>query len=100
MRTSGSSISGPGFWEGGLFGLAIDLGSTTIAAHLCDLRNGEVIASAGVMNPQIRFGEDLMSPGQLCHDEPGRRQAEMTEAVREAIDRLAGRWRSRRASIA
>ena len=51
----------PGFFEHTIYGLAVDLGSTTIAAHLCDLRTGEVIHSAGVMNPQIRFGEDLMS---------------------------------------
>ena len=44
-----------------IFGLAVDLGSTTIAAHLCDLATGEVLASSGLMNPQIRFGEDVMS---------------------------------------
>ncbi|NIR59319.1 MAG: drug:proton antiporter, partial [Gammaproteobacteria bacterium] len=50
----------PGFHDRA-FGLAVDVGSTTIAAHLCDLSSGEVVASSGVMNPQIRFGEDLMS---------------------------------------
>ena len=51
----------PGYYDGSVYGLAIDLGSTTIAAHLCDLQTGEVRASSGLMNPQIRFGEDLMS---------------------------------------
>ncbi len=51
----------PGLYEGGLYGLAIDLGSTTIAAHLTDLKSGDVLSSSGLMNPQIRFGEDLMS---------------------------------------
>ena len=51
----------PGFYEGSIYGLAIDVGSTTIAGHLCDLVTGEVLASTGLMNPQIRFGEDLMS---------------------------------------
>ena len=51
----------PGLYEDGLYGLAIDLGSTTIAAHLTDLKSGEVLKNAGLMNPQIRFGEDLMS---------------------------------------
>ena len=51
----------PGWHEGPLLGLAIDLGSTTVAAHLCRLGDGAVLASGGVMNPQIRFGEDLMS---------------------------------------
>ncbi|MCA1777402.1 MAG: ASKHA domain-containing protein [Loktanella sp.] len=78
----------PGFHEGRIFGLAIDLGSTTIAAHLCDLRNGEVKASAGVMNPQIRFGEDLMSRVSYAMMNPGG-DKEMTAAVREAISDLA-----------
>ena len=43
------------------FGLAVDIGSTTIAMHLCDLTTGNVLATSGGMNPQIRFGEDLMS---------------------------------------
>ena len=51
----------PGFIDSNLYGIAIDLGSTTIAAHICDLSTGEVINSSGIMNPQIRFGEDLMS---------------------------------------
>ena len=56
-----------------VYGLAVDVGSTTIAAHLCDLVGGEVVTSAGRMNPQIRFGEDLMSRVFLLHDESGRR---------------------------
>ena len=51
----------PGLREAPLYGLAIDLGSTTIAGHLVDLTDGAVLASSGLMNPQIRFGEDLMS---------------------------------------
>ncbi|MCA3438054.1 MAG: DUF4445 domain-containing protein [Rhodobacter sp.] len=79
----------PGFHEGGLYGLAIDLGSTTIAAHLCDLRDGTVLASGGVMNPQIRFGEDLMSRVSYAMMNPGG-DVEMTRAVREALDALIG----------
>ncbi|TNC50556.1 DUF4445 domain-containing protein [Rubellimicrobium rubrum] len=78
----------PGFHEGRIYGLAIDLGSTTIAAHLTDLRNGTVKASAGAMNPQIRFGEDLMSRVSYAMMNPGGDQ-EMTQAVRAAIDGLA-----------
>ncbi|WP_431299628.1 ASKHA domain-containing protein [Tabrizicola sp. BL-A-41-H6] len=79
----------PGFNEGPLHGLAIDLGSTTIAAHLCDLADGRVLASSGVMNPQIRFGEDLMSRVSYAMMNPGG-DVEMTRAVREAINTLAG----------
>ena len=79
----------PGFHEGTVYGLAIDLGSTTIAAHLCDLRDGAVLASSGLMNPQIRFGEDLMSRVSYAMMNPGG-DVEMTRAVREAINALAG----------
>ncbi|RVD51569.1 DUF4445 domain-containing protein, partial [Mesorhizobium sp. M8A.F.Ca.ET.023.02.2.1] len=43
------------------YGLACDIGSTTIAMHLVSLLSGRVAASSGTSNPQIRFGEDLMS---------------------------------------
>ncbi|WP_425102021.1 ASKHA domain-containing protein [Tropicibacter sp. S64] len=78
----------PGLHEGGLFGLAIDLGSTTIAAHLTNLETGEVTASSGIMNPQIRFGEDLMSRVSYAMMNPGG-DLEMTRAVREALNTLA-----------
>jgi uncharacterized 2Fe-2S/4Fe-4S cluster protein (DUF4445 family) len=77
----------PGFHES-VHGLAVDVGSTTIAAHLCDLVSGEVVASAGRMNPQIRFGEDLMSRVSYAMLNPGG-AAQMTRAVREALDELA-----------
>ncbi len=77
----------PGFYEGGIYGIAIDLGSTTIAGHLCDLATGEVLASSGLMNPQIRFGEDLMSRVSYSMMNPGG-AAEMTRVVREAINML------------
>ena len=78
----------PGLYEGALCGVAIDLGSTTIAAHLCDLRDGRVLASGGVMNPQIRFGEDLMSRVSYAMMNPGG-DVEMTDAVRLSINALA-----------
>ncbi len=77
----------PGFDETPLYGLAIDLGSTTIAAHLTDLRTGEVAASSGIMNPQIRFGEDLMSRVSYAMMNPGG-DVEMTTAVRMALNAL------------
>jgi uncharacterized 2Fe-2S/4Fe-4S cluster protein (DUF4445 family) len=76
----------PGFHDRS-FGLAVDVGSTTIAAHLCNLTSGEVIASSGLMNPQIRFGEDLMSRVSYVMMNPGG-DREMTAAVRRAINDL------------
>ena len=78
----------PGFHDRA-FGLAVDVGSTTIAAHLCNLATGEVIASSGSMNPQIRFGEDLMSRVSYVMLHPGGEQ-ELTASVREGINRVIG----------
>ena len=72
-----------------VYGLAIDVGSTTIAAHLCDLGTGEVISSDGMMNPQIRFGEDLMSRVSYAMMHP-QGAGEMTRAVRDGINRIIG----------
>ena len=70
------------------FGLAIDVGSTTLATHLCDLSTGDVVAAAGAMNPQIRFGEDLMSRVSYVMMNPDG-AAELTAAVRGAVAELA-----------
>ena len=78
----------PGFTERA-FGVAIDVGSTTIAAHLCDLATGEVVASVGAMNPQIRFGEDLMSRVSYVMMNPG--GDERTDARRARGDERADR---------
>ena len=77
----------PGYYEGTIYGLAVDLGSTTIAAHLCDLQSGDVVASSGIMNPQIRFGEDLMSRVSYGMMNPNGAN-EMTTAVREGMNAL------------
>ena len=77
----------PGYYEGSIYGMAVDLGSTTIAGHLCDLQTGEVVASSGLMNPQIRFGEDLMSRVSYSMMNAGGAD-EMTTAVREGMDAL------------
>ena len=82
-----------GIWPGEkkvVYGLAIDLGSTTIAAQLCDMNTGEVIATAAAMNPQIRFGEDLMSRVSYVMMNEGGDLA-MTKVVREAFNQLASR---------
>ncbi len=76
----------PGFRDNA-YGLAVDIGSTTIAAQLVNLTTGSVAASGGIMNPQIRFGEDLMSRVSyvLMHPEGAE---EMTAVVRSGINEL------------
>lgn len=70
-----------------LYGMAVDVGSTTIAAHLCNLQTGVVVASAGRMNPQIRYGEDLMSRISYIMMTPGS-EALLTASVRNALSEL------------
>ena len=77
-------------WSGvkqNVYGAAIDLGSTTLAAHLCNLGSGEVVSSSSIMNPQIRFGEDLMSRVSyvMMHEEGAQ---QLTEVVRQALQEL------------
>jgi uncharacterized 2Fe-2S/4Fe-4S cluster protein (DUF4445 family) len=69
------------------YGLAVDVGSTTIAMHVCDLLTGNVLATSGAMNPQIRFGEDLMSRVSYSMMNPEGAQ-QMTAAVRLALNEL------------
>jgi uncharacterized 2Fe-2S/4Fe-4S cluster protein (DUF4445 family) len=76
----------PGFVER-IHGVAVDLGSTTIAAHLCDLSTGDVVTSTGTMNPQIRLGEDLMSRVSYAMMNEGG-AAELTAAARGALASL------------
>ena len=76
----------PGLKEA-LLGVAFDVGSTTIAAHLCDLTSGEVVASAGKMNPQIRYGEDLMSRVSYIMMNTGGEE-KLIAAVRLAMNEL------------
>ena len=78
----------PGF-KSSVHGVALDIGSTTIAAHLVNLTTGDVLATDGIMNPQIRFGEDLMSRVSyvMMHAEGA---SELTQAVRQGVNDLIG----------
>lgn len=78
----------PGYVDS-VYGIAVDVGSTTIAGYLCDLDRGDIVASGGAMNPQIRFGEDLMSRVSHSMTSTGG-AAELTGVVRVALDGLIG----------
>lgn len=79
----------PGYREGA-YGLAVDVGTTTVAGHLCNLRTGEVLATESMMNPQVTYGEDLMSRVSygMMHDNG---TAVMHKAIIKALNQLAGR---------
>lgn len=76
----------PGFVDS-VYGIAVDVGSTTVAGHLCELLTGEIVGSSGLMNPQIRFGEDLMSRVSYVMMNPGG-ETELTRAIRNSLNEL------------
>jgi uncharacterized 2Fe-2S/4Fe-4S cluster protein (DUF4445 family) len=71
-------------------GLAIDVGSTTIAAYLCSLTTGRLLAAGSLMNPQVAFGEDVMARISYTQDHPEDGLERLTGAVREGINGLIG----------
>jgi uncharacterized 2Fe-2S/4Fe-4S cluster protein (DUF4445 family) len=70
-------------------GFAVDLGTTKIAAYLVDLESGEQLAADALMNPQIAYGEDVISRLAYAERTPGGGQ-ELAKVVRAAIDGLVG----------
>lgn len=64
------------------FGVAIDLGTTTVVAQLIDLSSSKVLAVETMLNPQVKFGADLISRIQACLDGNA---PEMTRIIRSAI---------------
>ena len=53
------------------YGIAVDLGTTTIALYLCDLNRGKVAASISLRNPQVMLGDDVMSRITAVSQTPG-----------------------------
>jgi uncharacterized 2Fe-2S/4Fe-4S cluster protein (DUF4445 family) len=71
-------------------GLAVDVGTTSVAAYLCDLETGEVIGYDSMMNPQVPFGEDVMSriTYAMSHDDGIEK---LRAAIIEGVNTLAAR---------
>jgi uncharacterized 2Fe-2S/4Fe-4S cluster protein (DUF4445 family) len=77
----------PGLVED-LLGLAVDLGTTTVAAFLCDLRTGSVVNTSSMVNPQVAFGEDVMTRIAYAGSRPGG-AAELHKAAVQCVSWLA-----------
>ncbi len=75
----------PGYRETAC-GLAVDLGTTTVAGYLCDLRTGELLAAESVMNPQVQFGEDIMT--RIARAAEDDTLARMQEAIIGTLNRM------------
>lgn len=75
-----------------MLGLAVDVGTTKVATYLVDLESGHTLASRGVMNPQIAYGEDVITRiGRAMSDpaEAARLQALVVEALNQALREMA-----------
>ncbi len=80
----------PGNWTNRNFGLAVDIGTTTIYGQLIDKNSGKILAEGGCYNRQISYGEDVIS--RMIHAEKGdglvRMHELVTDSINEIIDRL------------
>lgn len=87
--TRGDELVGVAPPDSAPLGLAVDLGSTKIAAYLVNLEDGQILASRGRLNPQVTFGADVVTRLQRAISTPadGKRQ---TGLVRKALNELAG----------
>jgi len=81
-------------WDETCLGLAIDIGTTTVAVYLCNLKNGEVITCGTLTNPQVLYGADIMSRIAYCVNHPGvgvkKMQTELISSLNSLIARMAG----------
>ena len=77
----------PGLYDTPL-GLAVDIGSTSLAAYLCDLHTGALLATSAAMNPQVTYGDDIMSRISYAVETPNGRER-LHRVVIHAINELA-----------
>ena len=69
------------------YGLAIDVGTTTVVGYLTNLRNGEVLATDSMMNPQVMYGEDVMSRITYAMTNPDGLE-KMNAAIIEGLNKI------------
>jgi len=80
-------IPHPAVTTPGAYGLAVDIGTTKLAAYLVRLRSGETVARAGAMNPQVSYGEDVISRIAFIDREPDGAQ-KLQSILMETLNRL------------
>jgi uncharacterized 2Fe-2S/4Fe-4S cluster protein (DUF4445 family) len=76
------------------YGLAVDIGTTTVAGYLCDLTSGEVVATDSMMNPQVAYGEDVMSRISYAITRKNGLE-QMNQAIIKGLNQVAGRAAAR-----
>jgi uncharacterized 2Fe-2S/4Fe-4S cluster protein (DUF4445 family) len=79
----------PGFVESS-YGLAVDIGTTTVAVYLCDLNTGKVVATDSMINPQVAYGEDVMT--RIASSVSSKDSLmSMHKAIIDSLNQLAGK---------
>jgi uncharacterized 2Fe-2S/4Fe-4S cluster protein (DUF4445 family) len=63
------------------YGVAVDIGTTTVAIYLCNLRTGQLVSTGSMMNPQVAYGEDVMSRITYAMVNPGEGLKRLQEAI-------------------
>jgi uncharacterized 2Fe-2S/4Fe-4S cluster protein (DUF4445 family) len=71
------------------YGVAVDLGTTTVVAQLVDLSSGCVLACHTALNPQAAYGSDVMHRTEFAREEAGRKK--LADLIRGSIGKLVGR---------
>ena len=72
------------------YGVAVDIGTTTVALYLCNLKSGKVEAADSIMNPQVSYGEDVMSRITFAMQHPVDGLKRMHEAIIAGLNHLIG----------
>jgi uncharacterized 2Fe-2S/4Fe-4S cluster protein (DUF4445 family) len=70
-------------------GLAVDIGTTTVAGYLTDLNTGKVLITESMMNPQVRYGEDVMSRITYCMLNETTGLKELQDTIIEGLNTIA-----------
>ena len=85
-----------------VYGLAVDVGTTKVAAYLVDMDSGETVAKSGAMNPQIAYGEDIISRIRYINDHPDglkTLQSRLIETLNNLIEELRKEAKVKREQI-
>ncbi len=88
-NTPGGEVVGVLKVNQSMVGLAVDIGTTKIAAYLVELKTGQTLAKTGIMNPQIAYGEDVVSRIAYANENPGGRQI-LQQRLMEGLNALIG----------
>jgi uncharacterized 2Fe-2S/4Fe-4S cluster protein (DUF4445 family) len=72
--------------SGAILGLAIDIGTTTVVVKLADMKTGDVLTTAAGLNPQTKFGDDVIS--RIAYASTGEKLGELNKLIVDCINRL------------